>query len=105
MRAFLGLTGYYRKFIPNYLDTATPLSNLTRKAESSRVRWSEECERAFHELKTRLCSEPILLSPDFDNEFILQTDALEKGIGAVLSQYDDDGTEHLVAFYSRKLLP
>ena len=69
------------------------------------MRWSEECERAFHELKTRLCSEPILRSPDFDKEFILQTDASEKGIGAVLSQNDDDGTEHPVAFYSRKLLP
>ena len=75
VRAFLGLTGYYRKFIPNYLDTATPFSELTRKAEPSRVRWSEECERAFHELKTRLCSEPILRSADFDKEFILQTDA------------------------------
>ena len=105
MRAFLGLTGYYRKFIPNYSDTATPLSNLTRKAEPSRVRCSEECERTFHKLETRLCSEPILRGPDFDKEFIIQTDASEKGIGAVLSQYDHDGMEHLVAFYSRKLLP
>ena len=105
VRAFLGLTGYYRKFILNYSDTATPLSELTRKAEPSRVRWSEECERAFHKFKTRLCSEPILRSADFDKEFILQTDASEKGIGAVLSQYDDDGMEHPVVFYSRKLLP
>ena len=56
-------------------------------------------------LKGLLCSEPILKSPDFEQEFILQTDALERGIGAVLSQRNDAGAEHPVAFYSRKLLP
>ena len=102
VRAFLGLTGYYRKFIPDYAEIAT---DLTRKNAPNRVKWSEECERALGSLKRRLCSEPILKSPDFDKEFVLQTDASERGIGAVLSQCDDNGTEHPVAFYSRKLLP
>ena len=66
---------------------------------------TEECEKSFKILKNKLCTEPILRNPDFSEEFILQTDASERGIGAVLSQYDQEGTEHPVAFYSRKLLP
>lgn len=52
-----------------------------------------------------LCSHPILKSPDFEREFVLQTDASERGIRAVLSQLDDNGTDHPVAYFSRKLLP
>ena len=105
VRAFVGLTGYYRKFIPKYAETAAPLTDLTKKNAPNRVKRTEECEGAFNSLKNQLCSEPILKSPDFEKEFLLQTDASERGIGAVLSQYDDNGTEHPIAFYSRKLLP
>ena len=105
VRAFLGLTGYYRKFLPDYADIAAPLTDLTKKNAPNRVKWTEECEKSFKILKNKLCTEPILRSPDFSEEFILQTDASERGIGAVLSQYDQEGTEHPVAFYSRKLLP
>ena len=72
---------------------------------SNKVQWNNDCQTAFSKLKEILCSEPILQSPDFGSEFIVQTDASEKGIGAVLSQRDDTGSEHPVAFYSRKLLP
>ena len=105
VRAFLGLTGYYRKFIPDFAEVAAPLTDLTRKNMPVKPPWTDDCGRAFSTLKRILCSEPILRSPDFQREFILQTDASEKGIGAVLSQFDDAGSEHPVAFYSRKLLP
>ena len=105
VRAFLGLTGYYRRFIPDFASVATPLSDLTRKSAPEKVVWATQCNRAFTELKRRLCSEPILKSPDFDRPFVLQTDASDRGIGAVLSQTDADGLEHPVAYFSRKLLP
>ncbi|KAG6930518.1 hypothetical protein G0U57_003575, partial [Chelydra serpentina] len=63
-----------------------------------------ECEDAFQELKASLCREPVLYSPDFHREFILQTDASEVGLGAVLSQ-EVDGEEHPVLYLSRKLFP
>ena len=105
VRAFLGLTGYYRKFIPQYASVAAPLTDLTRKFAPTRVTWSEECEYAFRQLKSLLCSSPILYSPDLGKEFVLQTDASDRGVGAVLSQRMSDGEEHPIAYYSRKLLP
>ena len=52
-----------------------------------------------------MCTSPVLQAPDFDKPFVLQTDASDRGVGAVLSQYDGSGTEHPVAYYSRKFLP
>ena len=97
--AFLCLTG------AEYADVAVALTDLTRKNAPNRVKWTTLCEKAFKALKDRLCSSPILKSPDFDRKFILQTDASNRGVGAVLSQQDSDGVEHPEAFYSRKLLP
>ena len=93
------------KFIPGYAETAAVLTDLTRKTAPNQVDWSAACEQAFNALKSALCSEAVLQSPDFDRPFVLQTDASDRGIGAVLSQYDDEGQERPVAFYSRKLLP
>ena len=103
VRSFLGLTGYYRKFIADFATLSAPLSDLTKKSAPNRVKWSAETDKAFNVLKKQLCSSPVLKSPDFQKEFILQTDASDRGLGAVLSQYDDTGEEHPVAFYSRKL--
>ena len=105
VRSFLGLTGYYRKFIPQYASIASPLTDLTRKSEPSQVQWSPECDAAFKQLRDSLCSAPVLQTPDFEKPFILQTDASQRGVGAVLSQLDENGGDHPVAFYSRKLLP
>ncbi len=104
VRAFLGVSGYYRKFIPHYADIAAPLTDLTRKKCPEVVEWTPACEKAFQTLKDALCSEPILKMPDFTLEFILQTDASDRGLGAVLSQVFD-GKEHPVVYLSRKLLP
>jgi len=105
VRSFLGLTGYYRKFIPQYASISAPLSDLTRKTQPSRVNWTPECDIAFRKLKSLLCCGPVLRSPDFSRPFVLQTDASKRGVGAVLSQIDESGEEHPVGFYSRKLLP
>ena len=67
--------------------------------------WTEACATAFHKLQELLCSSPVLRSPDFTRPFILQTDASDCGIGAVLSQEDLEGEEHPIAYFSRKFLP
>ena len=60
---------------------------------------------AFRKLKELLCSAPVLYAPNYEKEFILQTDASERGVGAVLSQTDDEGEDHPIGYFSRKLLP
>ena len=84
---------------------AAPLSDLTKASASNKVEWKEEQNKAFVELKKRLTAEPILRNPDFSIPFVLQTDASDLGIRSVLTQVDDQGEEHPVAFASRKLLP
>ena len=105
VRAFLGLTGYYCKFIPGFATMATPLTDLTRKNSPNRVVCTNECARAFQSLKDSLCTSPVLYSPDFTKPYIVQTNASDRGIGAVLSQLDADSADLPVSFYSRKLLP
>uniref|UniRef100_K7F0Q0 ribonuclease H n=1 Tax=Pelodiscus sinensis TaxID=13735 RepID=K7F0Q0_PELSI len=104
IRQFLGLAGYYCRFIPDFSTLATPLSDLTQKSMPTKVQWTPECEEAFHTLKQRLVKEPVLFPPDFAKDFILQTDASERGLGAVLAQ-EVDGEEHPVLYMSRKLFP
>ena len=86
MRSFLGLTGFYRDFIPNYSDIALPLTMLTRKGSSDKVKWGDSQERSFIQLKHSLDNPPILHLPDFDRMFILKVDASDTGLGAVLMQ-------------------
>ena len=104
VRSFHGLTGYYRCFIKDYASLAAPLTDLTKKNHPETVVWSEECSKAFNTLKSVLTSAPILSSPDFGKIFILQTDASNCSVGAVLSQVDSQGLEHPVAYFNRKLL-
>ncbi|KAG5847077.1 hypothetical protein ANANG_G00122120 [Anguilla anguilla] len=103
VRTFLGLVGYYRQFIPNFASIATPLHDLTSKNRPNRVSWTAETEAAFGTLRQTLCSEPVLVTPAFDQTFVLQTDASMGGIGAVLSQIRE-GAEHPVTYISRKLM-
>jgi len=101
---FLGLTGYYRKFMPNYAEIAAPLTDLTRKSAPTQVLWTTSCDEVVMKLKELLCSRPVL-NTDFDCPYVLLTDASNRGVGAVLTQVDDMGEEHPIAYYSRKLLP
>jgi len=104
VRSFLVLAGYYRRFVQDYSSLATPLSDLTKKGAPESLNWTDDCEHAFQTLKSKLVNAPILRAPSADLPFIVQTDACDKGIGAVLSQMID-GEEHPVAYASKKLLP
>ena len=105
VRAFLGLAGYYRRFVPHFATIAAPLTNLTSKNQPEQVLWNKDCDSAFKQLKEILISPPVLCVAEPTRQFILQTDASGQGLGAVLSQPDDDGQDHPVAYASRKLLP
>ena len=96
VRAFLGLAGYYRRFIPNFSGISTPISDLTKKLVPNTVQWAPECGQTFASLKNKLSHQP-LTTPDCYKVFILQTDASEKGIGAILSQPEDNGRDQPVA--------
>ena len=105
MRSFLGLTGYYRRFVPQYTTVAAPLTQLTTKEYQNKFSWTEECNKSFKKLKDLLCSASVLSYPNFKHEFILQTDSSDVGEGAILSQYDEDGIEHVIAYSSKALSP
>ncbi|XP_041467568.1 uncharacterized protein LOC121417899 [Lytechinus variegatus] len=102
VRAFLGLAGYYRKFIPNFATIAAPLTDLTKKNGPNKVEWGPIEERAFQTLKSRLTSSPILHLPNQDEPYILATDASDVGIGAVLMQRVGE-EKFPIAYASRKL--
>ena len=100
LRSFLGLVGYYRRFIPDFSEIAAPLTRLTQKF--SKFVWSPQCTESFEKLKELLVSAPILTFPQGDGVFVLDTDASLEGVGAVLSQIQD-GEERVISFASRKL--
>ena len=101
IQQFLGLVNYYRRFIKNFASLAKPLQRLTEKNVT--FEWNESCQNAFDQLRACLVSAPVLAFPDYSKTFILDTDASENGIGAVLSQGQDDGSECVIAYASRSL--
>ena len=103
VRKFLGMTSYYRRFVPNYASMVKPLTQLTKTRGQAKIfQWNEEAQRAFENLKKALLTEPILRLPDFDQQFVVYTDASDHGLGAVLAQEFGDG-EAVVAYASRQL--
>ena len=105
VRSFLGMANFYRRHIPSMATMARPLTDLTRhdKATGKPVPfiWSEECQRAFEEIKKLLISAPLLHPPDWEKQFYLWTDASLTGFGCVLEQEDADGKRVPVAYASR----
>ena len=104
VRVFIGLLSYYRRFVPQFAAVAAPLTDLTRNRMPEKVTWTEETEKAFITLKEAPCTGPVLVTPDFSRPLVVQTDASETGVGAVLSQLRE-GEEHPITYISRKLLP
>ena len=98
VKQFLGLVGYYRKFVPHFSDIARPLTQLTRKNEG--FNWTTECHKYFYMLKDYLQETPIMRYPDPAADYILYTDASKYTYAGVLTQ-SIDGTDHPVAFTSR----
>ena len=96
IRSFLGLVGYYRKFVEGFSKIAAPLTRLTRKEEP--FLWSETCQQRFDELKRRLTSAPVLTLPSGQDGFVVYCDASRQGLGCVLMQNDK-----VIAYASRQL--
>ncbi|GJV47520.1 putative nucleotidyltransferase, ribonuclease H [Tanacetum coccineum] len=98
IRQFLGLAGYYRRFIKGFSKIAKPLTELTQK--NKKYIWGEDQESAFQLLKQKLCEAPILALPEGNNDFVVYCDASHQGLGAVLMQ-----REKVIAYASRQLKP
>ncbi|GJV03429.1 putative reverse transcriptase domain-containing protein [Tanacetum coccineum] len=96
IRQFLGLAGYYRRFIEGFSKIAKPMTKLTQK--KIKFDWSDKVEAAFQLIKQKLCSAPILALPEGNEDFIAYCDASIKGLGTVLMQ-----REKVIAYASRKL--
>ena len=100
VRSFLGLAGYYRRYVKGFAAIAAPLHALSRK--DALFHWSEDCQAAFDQLKVRLTTSPITAFPDFSQEFRLYTDDSTAGLGAILAQVRD-GKERIICCASRAL--
>ena len=96
IRSFLGLAGYYRKFVEGFSKLAAPLTKLTRKEE--KFVWSEACQQSFDELKRKLTSAPVLTLPSGQDGYTVYCDASRQGLGCVLIQH-----ENVIAYASRQL--
>ena len=128
LHSFLGLASYYHWFIPNFARIAKGLHQLVgptnvKKTKGKRMEvtsledlkkpeltlpkfvWVSEHQKAFDALKLALTTAPVLGYPNFEREFILETDASLRGLGAVLSQVDDQGKTHVIAYASWTLRP
>jgi hypothetical protein len=98
IRSFLGLAGYYRRFIEGFSKIARPMTEFLKKEK--KFNWTESCEKSFQELKRRLNTAPVLTLPDIQRDFVVYCDASRQGLGCVLMQ---DGK--VVAYASRQLKP
>lgn len=100
VRRFLGMAGWYQRYISGYSEIAAPMTNLLKK--SDRFAWTPEAQVAFDSLKSSLTTAPVLRHPDFTQHFYIQCDASMTGVGGVLFQLIE-GNEHPIAFMSKKL--
>ncbi len=102
VQRFIGFANFYRRFIKNFSSVAAPLTALT-KGGVTKIYWSSEAEGAFRDLKRHFTSAPILSVPDPERPFVVEVDASDVGVGAILSQRGEDCRMHPCAFMSRHL--
>ncbi|GFX21378.1 retrovirus-related Pol polyprotein from transposon opus [Trichonephila clavipes] len=103
LRGLIGLASYYRDYIKNFSSIVLPLTNLTKKNIPNNIPWDDTAEESFQCLKKSLIEMPTLYTPVLNRPFQLYTDASATIVGACLAQNDENGMEHPIAFYSRKL--
>ena len=103
MLSFLGFCNFYQWFIKDFAQIADPLTQLIKKDRP--FIWSDACQQAFQHLKTQITSAPALRHFDSQKASFLETDSSDYVTGGVLSQEDNEGVLHPVAFYSHKMLP
>ena len=96
VRSFLGLAGYYRKFVEGFSKIATPLTNLLKKDQ--KFEWSDTCQHSFEELRQRLTTAPVLALPSGKDGYVVYNDASKQGLGCVLMQ-----NGRVITFASRQL--
>lgn len=101
VRGFLGLAGWYRRFIEHFATVVFPITEVL--STKKKFHWTAAAQAAFDKVKQLLTTAPVLTNPDFNKKFFLHCDASDYGIGAVLVQLDDENHEKPVAFMSRKL--
>ncbi|KAG2212446.1 hypothetical protein INT45_003620, partial [Circinella minor] len=105
VRQFVGLASHYRRFIKGFASLAAPLTELTKGtgAKKRAIVWTKDCQVAFEKLKDRMTAAPILVPPNPDAPYVVETDASDYAVGAVLLQQGDDSQMHPLAFESKKL--
>lgn len=101
IRRLIGLTGWYRRFIPDFASISAPITALVKKG-CTKIVWTTEAQEALVRIKVALTSAPVLANPNYDLPFIIQTDASDAGMGAVLVQGDGE-EERVIAYWSQKL--
>ncbi len=101
VQRFLGLAGWYHRFVPHFSNIAEPINALKKKGH--KFEWTPQCQQAFNQLKSCLTSPPILGHPDLKFPFVVYTDASDTGLGAVITQQKEPGQEEVVAYASRAL--
>ena len=98
IRQFLRLSGYFSRFIRDYVEVAKPLSNLLKK--DTKWEWGRSERKSYRKIRRYLCNEPVLQYPDFNKPFKLTTDASEHAVGAMLTQ-EKDGVDMPIAYFSK----
>lgn len=101
LRQFLGIVGYYRRYIPNVAEISTPLTNMLKK--NANFKWDNLEKDAFIQLKSVLASKPVLTPPNFGRQFIVFVDASQHSVGGILGQEDDAGMFKPICYMSKRL--
>ena len=100
VRAFLGLSSYYRRFVKNFARLAKPLNRLLgtqqKKDRNPKVEWTQECQESFDKIKAALTTAPVLGFADFQKSFILEVDAIHHGLGDIFSEKQDGQTRVII---------
>lgn len=104
LQRFLGFANWYRRFVKDYAIIAAPLYQLSTKKLITDAMWTEKENESFKTIKKRMCQSPVLRTPDWSKPMIIQADASDIGIGAILTQ-NDSQAEYVIEYYSYKLTP